>query len=333
MSLIRSRTHHAFGASQREVAHPVTFTPFASAKPCSARCTFCSETLVHDEARVLSASLRPRATYMRELADCMRVLEGLPIGYSLSGLEASDDADWLEGVLDVLDAHGERSPVAERVLYSNGNGLARTSTGARLLPRLRAFALTRVEMSRHAVDEHANDRIMRFPDAPHVHVKKRAQFEDTLRFAIESGLHVRLVCVVQRGGVASFHDARAYVEWARTLGVGDVVFRELSRTGAAYRENNALRLVDDARVPIAGMLAQAHADEELVPVERTRGYYYENVRFVVDGACSVTFEWSDYVDMKARHRSGVVHKLVFHANGNLCADWDPEREVLWTSSS
>jgi hypothetical protein len=32
--------------------------------------------------------------------------------------------------------------------------------------------------------------------------------------------------------------------------------------------------------------------------------------------------------MKARHRSGVIHKFVFHANGNLCADWDPEREVL-----
>ena len=42
----------------------------------------------------------------------------------------------------------------------------------------------------------------------------------------------------------------------------------------------------------------------------------------------VTFETSDYGEMKRRHASGVVCKLVYHANGNLCGDWDPEREVL-----
>jgi hypothetical protein len=315
---------HSFAGIERDVALPVTFTPFASARPCSARCTFCSETLVHDESRVLSASLRPRATYAQELAACLRVLEGLPIGYSLSGLEATDDVDWLERVLDVLQGHGERSPVDERVLYSNGNGLSPRSTGARLLPRLVAFGLTRVEMSRHAVAQEANDAIMRFH--AHAHVRERAAFEDTVRFVRAGGVHVRLVCVVQKGGVASFDDALAYVAWARSLGVNDVVFRELSRTGASYRDNNALRLVDDGRVSIETFLRAL----DRAPVGEKRGYYYENVRCDFDGV-TVTFEWSDYVNMKARHRSGVVHKLVFHANGNLCADWDPEREVLWTA--
>lgn len=316
------RTTHSFAGDVREVAQPVTFTPFASAQACSARCTFCSETLVHDESRVLSASLRPRPSYAADLARALRVLEGLPIGYSLSGLEATDDVAWLERVLDVLDDHGRRSPVDERVLYSNGNGLSPRSTGDRLVVRLRAFALTRVELSRHAIEQDANDRIMRFHDG--AHVKAHAAFEETVRFVRAGGVHVRLVCVVQKGGVATVDDARTYVAWARSLGVNDVVFRELSRTGARYRANNALRLVDDARVPVASLM---HG----TVVERTRGYYYENVRCDLQDGMSVTFEWSDYVDMKARHRSGVVHKLVFHANGNLCADWDPEREVLWTA--
>jgi YD repeat-containing protein len=42
----------------------------------------------------------------------------------------------------------------------------------------------------------------------------------------------------------------------------------------------------------------------------------------------VTFETSDYREMKRRHASGVVYKLIYHANGNLCGDWDPDREVL-----
>ena len=226
----------------------------------------------------------------------------------------------------MLDAHGQRSPVEERVLYSNGNGLSPRATGARIVPRLAAFALTRVEISRHAVDEQANDRIMRFHD--HAHVKERAAFEDTVRFVREGGVRVRLVCVVQKGGVSSLEETMRYVDWARSLGVDDVVFRELSRTGASYRANNALRLVDDARVPIETFLSAL--PPTLASTGRKRGYYYENVRYVVQGV-HVTFEWSDYVDMKARHRSGVVHKLIFHANGNLCADWDPEREVLWTA--
>ncbi len=45
------------------MAQPITFTPFASARPCSARCVFCSETLVHRAVRLLSASLRPQPDY------------------------------------------------------------------------------------------------------------------------------------------------------------------------------------------------------------------------------------------------------------------------------
>lgn len=324
---VRTLRHRFGGALEREVALPLTFTPFASARPCSARCTFCSETLVHDETRVSSASLRPRPTYARELEGCMRALEGLPIGYSLSGLESTDDAAWLLEVLDVLDAHARRAPeyVEERVLYTNGSGLSPRTTGARLVLRLAGFALTRAEISRHAVDEAANQRIMRFRDGG----GERGAFEETVRFVRAAGVPVRLVCVVQREGVSDLDDAERYVAWARTLGVNDVVFRELSRTGPAYRATPSLRRVDAARVPIERFTRALPS--HLCAVQRTHGYYYENLRCSLDDV-RVTFETSDYADMKARHRSGVVHKLVFHANGNLCADWDPEREVLWRSA-
>ena len=45
-------------------------------------------------------------------------------------------------------------------------------------------------------------------------------------------------------------------------------------------------------------------------------------------AVDVTFETSDYTEMKARHALDVIHKLIFHANGKLCADWDPNTRVL-----
>jgi hypothetical protein len=32
--------------------------------------------------------------------------------------------------------------------------------------------------------------------------------------------------------------------------------------------------------------------------------------------------------MHARHASGRIYKLVFHANGRLCGGWNPEQHVL-----
>lgn len=324
---------HELGGRKWAVALPVTFTPFASAQPCSARCVFCSETLWPRNSQRLSASLRPGVGYHEGLARALAELRGLPLGISLSGLESTDVPEWLLGVLDVLEAH-ERHPnglVEEKVLYSNSAGLSRETSGAVLLPRLARYGLTRVEISRHYHEAARNNSIMRFrPGQP---IARQEVFEETVR-ATREHVPVRLVCIVQRTGVATPEAVEAYLSWVvEQLGVTDVVFREFSRLHGLYRPNGTQRTIERDRVAIESLLTpllpdalRGHSDFE--PVELTQGYYYWNVRMRWHGRCDVTFESSDYEEMKARHRSGVIHKFVFHANGNLCADWDPEREVL-----
>jgi hypothetical protein len=316
---------HAIGGVTRRVAQPVTLTPFASAQGCSARCVFCSETLVHRDARTLAASLRPAGDYHAGLRRALRELRGLPIGISLSGLEATDDAGWLLGVLDALGDHERESPVEERVLYTNAAGLARETTGATLLPRLRDYGLTRAEVSRQHFDQGANDAIMRFrPGRP---IRDRAVFERTL-IDVQDHVPVRLVCILQAGGVATAEGVAAYVAWAAKLGVGDVVFRELSRLGEEYADNRPLRTIEANRVALEPLVEALWPT--LVPHAVTAGYYFWNVRTTLAGV-TVTFETSDYREMKRRHTSGVVFKLIYHANGNLCGDWDPDREVLFST--
>ena len=118
----------------RTFSQPITLTPFASAQPCSARCRFCSETLVHRGATRLSATLRPGPDYGAILERTLGHLTPLPLGLSLSGLESTDDADWFAGVLEHLTSWQEHASVTERVLYTNGAGLAPNTTGRRLLP-------------------------------------------------------------------------------------------------------------------------------------------------------------------------------------------------------
>lgn len=319
------------GGQRRRFVLPLTFTPFASARPCSARCVFCSETLVPKEGGLLSASLRPRANYFTALAAALAALGPLPLGLSLSGLEATDDAAWLEGVLDVLGRHEtEIGPFVEKVLYSNGAGLAAPDTGEGLIARLAAFGLDRLELSRHHQDATANDAIMRFRAG--VLVRTQASFEALLA-RLRPQLHVRLVCVIQRGGVADLDGVRRYLDWACALGVTDVVFRELSRLGDQYRENVPFLHIREARVPIEKILADlwppaAALTPPFVLTGGKQGYYYWNLAMRYRDALDVTFETSDYITMKERHHSGTIYKLVFHANGALCGDWDPTRDVI-----
>lgn len=318
-------------ASQaRLVAQPITFTPFASTQPCSARCVFCSETLRHKKAKVLSATLRPSETYFEGLQEALRQLRRLPLSFSLSGLEATDQAAWLESLLDVLQEHeSDGGKVEEKILYTNAAGLARETTGGRLLPRLRAFDLTRAEVSRHHHTQEKNDAIMRF--RPTQAIREQAVFEQSLQ-DILAVVPVRLVCVLQTSGIASTEAVWSYVRWAEALGIRDIVFREFSRLHDEYLWNATSRLIEAERVGQDGLL-QALFEEGLpsgtTPVCATAGYYFWNLRLQTDLGTFVTFETSDYKEMKARHRSGVIYKFVYHADGRLCADWDPESEILW----
>ncbi|MEO1173344.1 MAG: radical SAM protein [Myxococcota bacterium] len=307
---MRTRDHR-FPVGIRSVALPVTFTPYASAQPCSARCRFCSETLVRAGLTPrLSAVLRPAEDYPEMLTRVLAALRGLPMGLSLSGLEATDDVEWLTRALEVLDRH----PFEERVLYSNAYGLY-----GDLADRVVASHFDRLEISRHSADPERNQRIMRF--------KAPRDFEASVRSLVQR-VPIRLVCVLQRGGVEDGRTLRRYLDWARlTLGVSDIVFRELAQIDGLFRPNATERYIKSHRVAVEDLLVETAGWNDLLPVERTEGYYFWNVRARV-GEALVTFEASDYRQMRARHQEDRVHKLVLHADGNLTADWDPDTRVL-----
>lgn len=319
-------TRHSFGDTEHTVSLPVTFTPFASARNCSARCVFCSETLIFKDATRLSASLRPGSSYFAGLERSLNEMSGLRVGISLSGLESTDDPAWLLETLALLSKFQLNSPVEEKVLYTNTSGLAERTHGKLLLPALEKFGLTRAEVSRHHYDSKANNQIMRFRDPNGVAQKE--MFEATVR-SIHQRLHVRLVCIVQQNGIASASDVTKYLEWADQLGVNDVVFREFSRTHDLYQLNATLKTIQTNRVDIEDLMRAAFEEsDDFVALELVNGYYYSNLKCKWRDKVTVTFETSDYELMKQLHKSDVIYKLIYHANGNLTADWDPDSCIL-----
>ena len=324
---------HVIGDRPYRVAQPITFTPYAAARPCSARCTFCSENLRETGAGRAAATLRPAGDYFDALRGALAQLRGLPLSYSLSGLETTDDAAWCRRMLDTLDdAARDGVPVAERVLYSNGAGFAQAH-GEVLIEAFARFRLSWVELSRHHPDAVRNQTIMRFrPGEP---IADGEVFVATAR-RLRDHFPLRLVCLVQRGGIEDADGVAAYLRWAATLGAGTVIFREFSRLDDGYRDNATRRYLDDARVPMPALVGAVLASPlraALTPIERTAGYYFDNLRLRHRDGFDVVFEASDYARMHARHASGALYKLVFHANGRLCGGWSPDRDVLWEASA
>ena len=317
------------GARNWRLARPITFTPYASSRPCSARCAFCSENLRTERGGVPAARLRPDAGYFAGLGRALAALRGVPLSWSLSGLENTDDPGWLLQLLDTLRA-AERAGIVieDRVLYSNGAGFAHAQ-GPGLRDALRRFGLSWIELSRHHHDGAANQALMRFRAGEPI--AGQGVVERVLASLAEA-FPVRLVCLLQRGGVRTPQGVAAYLDWARAHGAGTVIFREFSQLDASYRDNATARHLGAARVPMAPLLQACLADASTCAgwqVESlTEGYYFWNLRLRTPGGLQVVFERSDYAAMHRRHASGDVYKLVYFANGELCAGWEPGHEVL-----
>lgn len=327
---------HAIGGVRWRLAQPLTFTPYASVQPCSARCGFCSENLRKADGGVPASLLRPDHGYFDGLARALRALRGVPLSWSLSGLETSDEAGWMLRLLDTLAAAeaGDGPIVEDRVLYSNGAGFAKPD-GSGLRRALQDFGLSWLELSRHHHDGAANQAIMRF--RPGLAIADQAVFERTAQ-QLASAMPLRMVCILQRDGIARPPDVAAYLSWARErCGAGTVVFREFSRLDGSYRENATARYLQAQRVPMDALLAACLDDDGVSrgwTVESlTEGYYFWNLRLRTADGLAVIFESSDYGAMHERHASGDIYKLVYFADGKLCAGWEPGHDVLLDTRS
>ena len=320
---------HELGGRALRFARPLTFTPYAATRPCSARCGFCSENLRDDHAPgVAAAKLRPGARYFDDLRAALAALRGVPLSYSLSGLENTDDVDWFTTLLQVLRGVDAGPRVEGAVLYTNGAGFAREPD--RLQQALVDFGIDWIEWSRHHDEAAANQRLMRFRDGEAI--ADRLAFDHALR-TTAARLPVKLVCIVQRGGVETPADVLRYVRRARALGAAGVILREFSALPDSYRHNGTRRHVDTRRVHVDALLADCLRTPALrtllQPTALTGGYYFWNAVLRADDGFELVFEASDYGALREHEDSGRIYKLVFHANGHLCAGWQPDRHVLW----
>lgn len=307
---------------------PITFTPYAAAQPCSARCWFCSENLRFED-HIASNSLVMIEEYHHHLDQALGELIKIPLGLSLSGLEFSDVLDWALKTIDCLiNWQDQGGQWTEKALYSNLAGFANASNRINLITHLKMLELDRLEVSRHHYDEYKNKEIMLF--RKNQDISKNNIFIETLN-DLHKEFPTRLVCILQKDGISNLNEVYQYLNWANTLGIRYIIFRELSDiTDDRYKPNNTYKKIKFNKISVEKILFEilSALDKSLwKPVQIETGYYYWNCMWETPWG-TVVFERSDYGFMKQAHESQAIHKLVFHPNGNLSSDWTPNINVL-----
>ncbi len=295
-----------------------------SGQACNAACPFCVEELRPASRGVELASQKQieadDVRYLGRLAESLKLLEVLAPTVSITGGEPSKDRR-LPQILETVAQFAKR----RETLTTNGSGLFDVANGQRVIDHILRAGLQHLNISiAHPVPAR-NARIMRLPEA-----LSHDQLSAIARSACNAGTRVRLSCVLLQSGVAGLNDVRDYLEFARSIGVDNVIFRQLMKTDSnTHVTNSVVRYSDRERVILEPILDQLSNAGDFSFVRQVMGYYYY-VEVWQHGGMDVVFEEADLAQLEAvkQRDQHTIHELVFHPNSLLASTWQPWDGVL-----
>lgn len=298
-----------------------------SAQACNARCPFCVEELRPasrgGELAAQKAIERDDERYFDALAEVLRALRPLDPSVSVTGGEPSRDAR-LPRILRMLAEHGAR----KRTVTTNGSGLLGLAEGRPLVDWVAATGVRHLNISRAHPGTVENARIMALAGG-----LDASGLREVVRRATAGGTRVRLSCVLLRGEIEDLRGVLAYLDFAQSVGVDNVIFRQLMQTDpVTVAPNHVVRFSDARRAPLESVLDDISGDASFEFERQIVGYYYY-VEVWRRRGIDVVFEEADLARLEAvkREMPGVIHELVFHPDARLASTWQPWDGVLGPS--
>lgn len=295
-----------------------------SAQTCNARCGFCVEELRPASRGTALERQRSIETddvrYFAALAATLEQLRPLSPTISITGGEPSKDPR----LPDIL-ALTARFPSKRRSLTTNGSGLLDVRSSRPIIDHIVEAGVEHLNISRAHPDHERNAKLMVLHEGLAL-----ARLREVVARAREGGVRVRLSCVLVEGAIDSLAKIREYLEFARSLGVDNVIFRQLMHVDRnTVADNFVVKFSDRRRARLEPLLDQISADPEFSFTKQIVGYYYY-VEVWRRAGVDVVFEEADLAQLERSKRSmpGVIHELIFHPNAKLASTWQPWDGVL-----
>jgi len=295
-----------------------------SAQTCNARCRFCVEELrpaSRGRALAQQRTIEPDDDrYFAALERSLDVLRPLAPTISITGGEPSKDPR-LPRIIGLCS----RFPSKRRSLTTNGSGLLDIHDGARIIEHIVAGEIEHLNISRAHPDHEHNARLMVFREGLSLE-----QLREVVDLASAGACRVRLSCVLVERAIDSLAGIRSYLEFAESLGVDNVIFRQLMHVDRqSVVENFVVGFSDRRRTRLEPLLDQISEHPEFSFQKQIVGYYYYVEVWRWRGI-DVVFEEADLAALERTKQTmpGVVHELIFHPNARLATTWQPWDGVL-----
>ncbi len=295
-----------------------------SAQVCNARCPFCVEEL---RPASRGKELAPQRTvetddevYFAALERSLAAVRPLDPSVSVTGGEPSKDPR-LPRILRTLLAHQAR----KRTVTTNGSGLLDEGEGRAIIDWITSTGVRHLNLSRAHPDHDRNAALMQLDEG-----LTPDQLVEVVRRATAASTRLRLSCVLLEQGISTVEDLVSYIDFASSVGVDNVIFRQLMKTDpATVAANRVVKYSDRQRIQLTPLLHQLSRDPRFVFQRQIVGYYYyvEVYRY---NQTDVVFEEADLAHLEAEKRRApsLVHELIFHPNARLASTWQPWDGVL-----
>jgi GTP 3',8-cyclase len=295
---------------------------------CNADCQFCVAHLryLQDGSVYYKPEISSTEIYLEGLTRSLEAVQAVNPSVSITGGEPTVNKR-LPAILRTIAKTGAR----KRTLTTNASGLGWKVEGGSdtVLDRLAEYRLEHLNISRAHDDFATNCRIMKM--APHL--LSDAQLREYIATARYCGIRVRLSCALLKEGISTVDDMMRYIDWAADLGVDNVIFRQLMNfsreaKGAIPRYSNA------QSVPLQPIWEELDRRDQMQVYHTVLGYYYY-VEVRKYGSLDIASEAADLnliepqLDKFSKQRGKpVAFEMVYHPNGNLCAGWREERNIM-----
>lgn len=301
--------------NNRLLKKKLSITPYIN-NLCSASCLFCSEKL----ERITKSQNKECKLYSYEekLSMILKDLKDNDIFLSLSGKEPTESLNFLKMILRIFS---EEQNISQKVMYSNLSGF--TEHYDEFTSIISDYNLTRIETSRHHFNENINQNIMNFY-SKHKDIMYNNVYSDIVSNLLQI-TPIKMVCVMQKTGISDIYNIMKYIEWANSIGIKEIVFRELSLFDESVKLNKVSQYINNNRVEVYDLIKNLDNSFELKSI--FKGYYYFSFVYKYFDSI-VTFEVSDYEEMIKHHNSNVINKLIYYPNKNLCLDWNMQNIIF-----
>ncbi|NVM01003.1 MAG: 4Fe-4S cluster-binding domain-containing protein [Candidatus Helarchaeota archaeon] len=304
-----------------------------SGQECNGNCSFCVEQL-----RPLSRgrSLESQKTiisddkeYFKLLEKTLNATKQLNPSISITGGEPSKDIR-LCSILDCII----NSNMRKRTMTTNGSGLldVNNETNLQVIDLLVHAKLSHLNLSRAHYNENINHQIMDLDE-----FFSNEKLREIVIRAKMGGIRPRLSCVLLSGYVDNIQEIVKYLDWAASMGVENVVFRQLMQFDhKTHLKNRITQFCQDYFVPLVPLLQEIYQNEynyhpDFKFIKQVMGYYYYvevfHYRKPRNRGIDVVFEEADLSFIELRKQTdlkkNIIYELIFHPNGHLCSTWQP----------